>query len=101
MATSTYGDLCPGSRLVGMVLRNLSIWEVQIPPKTVIGNVQMAEIVLNLKVFKQMSVVLPLKEQVEPSKVGRPNGSDLPEKELTWLTCYIATVGTRCSNPRT
>ena len=53
MAASTYGDLCPGSRWVGMVLRNLSTWKVQIPPKTMIGNGQTAEVVPNLKVFEK------------------------------------------------
>ena len=48
MATSSYRDLRPGSRRVGMMLRNLSAQEVRIPPKAVIGSVQMAEIVLNL-----------------------------------------------------
>ena len=38
MATNTYGDFCPASWNVGMVLRNLSAREVHIPPKTVIGN---------------------------------------------------------------
>ena len=80
MATNTYRDLWPGSTWVGMVLRNFSTWEVQIPPKTVIGNVQMAEILPNLKVFKQTSKVLPLKEQVELSKVGWPNSSNSPER---------------------
>ena len=40
MATSTYGDLCPGSRNVGMMLQNLSTHEVRIPPRTIIGSVQ-------------------------------------------------------------
>ena len=88
MATNTYGDLCLCSRCVGMVMRNLSAWEVQIPPKTVMGNLQMAEIVPNLKVFKQMSAVLPPKEQAEPLKVGQPYSSNSPEKELT---CAIPT----------
>ena len=43
MATKTYGDLCPGSKHMGIVLRNFSMREVCIPPKTVIGNVQTAE----------------------------------------------------------
>ena len=62
MATSTYGDLHPGSINVGMMLRNLSTQEVRIPPTTVIGNVQMTEIVPNMKAFKHASEVLPLKE---------------------------------------
>ena len=41
MTTSTYKDLCPGSRQVSMVLRNLAM----------IGNVQMAEVVPDLKVL--------------------------------------------------
>ena len=49
MATSTYGDLCPGSRRVGMMLRNLSANEVRLPPRTVVSNVKAAEIVTNLK----------------------------------------------------
>ena len=43
IATNMYGDLCPGSWHVGMVLRNLSAQEVHIPPKTIIGNVQTAK----------------------------------------------------------
>ena len=38
-ATSTYSDLHPGSRRIGMMLQNLSAWEFRIPPKMVIGNV--------------------------------------------------------------
>ena len=40
MATSTHRNFCPGSRRVGMILQNLSACEVRIPPKTVIGDVQ-------------------------------------------------------------
>ena len=36
-ATNTYGDLCPGSKCIGMVMRNSSAWKAHIPPKTVIG----------------------------------------------------------------
>ena len=74
MATNTFGDLCPGSRWVGMVLRNLSALEVPISPKTVIGNVQIAETVPDLKVFKPPSAVLASKEHVELSKASQPNG---------------------------
>ena len=80
MATSTHGDLCPGSRWVWIVLRNLSTQELQISPKTVIGSVQKAKTIPNLKVFKQMTTVLLSKEQVEPSKMSCPNGSNFPEK---------------------
>ena len=72
MATSTYGDLHPGSRIVGIMLRNLSAWEVGIPPKTVISNVQAAEIVPNMKAPKDASEVLPSMEQTEPSWVSQP-----------------------------
>ena len=65
IATGTYGDLHPGSRRVGMMLQNLSVQEVRIPPKTIIGNVQMAEIVPNVKALKPTSEVLPLKEQAK------------------------------------
>ena len=98
MAISTYGDLCPGSRRVGMMLRNLSAWEVRIPPKTVIGNVQMAEIVPNMKALKHTSEVLPSKEQKEPSQVSWPTCLNSPKKELTWPDLYISTVGTGCSD---
>ena len=60
MASSTYG--VSGSRRVGMMLRNLSAQEVRIPPKTVIGNVQTAEIIPNMKAIKHTSKVLPSKE---------------------------------------
>ena len=49
MATNTYGDLHPGSRRLGMMLRNLFAHEVRIPPRTIISNVQAAEIVPNKK----------------------------------------------------
>ena len=86
MATSTYWELCPVSRRVGMLLRNLSAWEVRIPPKTVIGNVQMAEMVPNKKSLNPTSKVLPLKEQKEPSQVSWPTCSNSPKKELTQPT---------------
>ena len=63
MATSTYGDLHPGSKREDMIMQNLSVWEVRVPPKTVIGNVQMVEIVPNMKAFKLTSKVLPSREQ--------------------------------------
>ena len=53
-----------------MMLWNLSACEVRIPPKTVIGNVQMAEIVPNMKALDHTHEVLPLKEQKEPSQVS-------------------------------
>ena len=69
-----------------MVLQNLSARVVQIPPKTVKGNVQMAEVVPNLKVFEQTSMVPLQKEWVEQSKLSCPNRSNSPEKELTQPT---------------
>ena len=65
LATSTYGDLCPGFRQVGMVVQNVSMWVVWIPPKTVIGNVQMVEVVPNFPIFEQTSVIPPQEEQAE------------------------------------
>ena len=62
MATSFYIDLCPGARKMGMMW-NLSAQEVRMPPKTMICNVQMAEIVPNMKALNPTSDVLPLKEQ--------------------------------------
>ena len=93
MATNTFGDLCPGSKQVGMVLMNLSTQEVLIPPKTLVSNVQNAEIVPDLKIFKQTSSVLPLKEPAEPSKGGWPNGWNSPKKELTQLTHISLQLG--------
>ena len=93
MATSTYRDLFAGSRRVGMVLQNLSNWEVQIPPKTVISNVQMAKVVPDLKLFEPASLVLPQKEQVEWSKVSHSDGSKSHEKELTQLTPISPPLG--------
>ena len=46
MATSNYGNLHPGSR---MVLQNVFAHIFRIPSRTVIGNVKPAEIVPNLK----------------------------------------------------
>ena len=48
-----------------MMLKNLSAWEVRIPPKTVISNVQVAEIVPNMKALKYASKVLPSMELTE------------------------------------
>ena len=70
MVTSTYGDLCPGSRRVGMMLQNLSACEVRIPPVTVIGNKQMAEIVPGMKAHDHTYEVLPLEEQKGPLQVS-------------------------------
>ena len=58
MATGTYRDLCPSSRRVGMMLQNLSACEVKIPPKTVVSNVQKAEIVPNMKALTHACEVL-------------------------------------------
>ena len=80
MVTSTYGNLCPGSRWRGIILQNLLTQEVQIPPKTVIGNVQKAKVVPNLKVFGPASLVLPLKEQMDLSRVSE--GTDCND---VWL----------------
>ena len=55
---------------MGIVLRNSSAGEVYVPPKTVIGNVQMAEIVLNMKALNRMCDVLPSEKQKELSQVG-------------------------------
>ena len=99
MATNTYGDLCPDSRQVRMVLSNLSALEFWIPSKTVIGNVQMAEIVPDLNVFKQTGVVLLLKKQVELFKVSSSNGSNSPEKELTQPTPIFLQSGLDVPTP--
>ena len=83
MATSTYGDLHPCSRRVGIMLRNLCTWEVRIPPKNVISNVQAAQIVPNMKTPKYASEILPSMEQTELSWVTQPTCSP-PKNELTW-----------------
>ena len=62
MATNMSGDLCTGSKHVGMVLRNLSAWEVHIPPKTVISNVYAAKKVPDWEVLGHTRKDLPLKE---------------------------------------
>ena len=93
MATSTYGDLCPCSRMVGMMLRNLSAWEVRITPRTVTSNVQMAEIFPNMKALKHTSQVSSSKEQKEPSQVSQPTCSNSPKKELTMPTPISLQLG--------
>ena len=85
MATSTSGNLHPGSRRVGMMLRNLSAWEVRIPPNRVISYVQAAKIVTNVKVPKCTGKVLPSMEQTEPSCIGQPTCFS-PQNEWTHLT---------------
>ena len=80
MVTSTYRDLCPGSKRVGMMLWNLSAWEVRVPPRTVIDNVQMAEIVHNMNALKPTNEVLPSKKQEELSKVTQSSYSNSPPK---------------------
>ena len=82
----TYGDLCPGSRRVAMMLRNLSAMEVRIPAKTVIRNVQAANIVSNMLTPKFTSETFPSTEQTESSLVGWLNCLTPSENELTWLT---------------
>ena len=72
MATSTYGDLHPGSRRVCMMLRNLSAQEVRKPPKTIISNVQAAEIVSDMKAPSYTREVLHSMEQTESPWVGWP-----------------------------
>ena len=71
MATNTYGDLCPGSRCMGMVLRNLSTWKVHIPPKSIIGNVQTAEKVPHWEMPGHIREDLPLKEQENCQRLAR------------------------------
>ena len=85
MATSTYRDLHPGFRRVGMMLQNLSACEFRIPPRTIISNVQAAEIVLNLKAPNYTSKVLPSTEQTELSRVS-------------WNTC-LASLETELTQP--
>ena len=80
MATNTYEDLCPGSKCVGMVLKNLSAREVCIPPKTVIGNVQTAEKVPDWEMLSNNGKDPPPKEQGELSKVSQTSSPDPSEK---------------------
>ena len=83
MGTSTYGDLHPGSRRVGMMWQSSSTHEVTIPPKTEIGKVQMAEIVPNMKAHDHMYEVLPLEEQKGPLQVSWLICTNSSENELT------------------
>ena len=53
-----------------MVLRNISAQEVRIPVKTVIGNVQTAEIIPNMRALEHTSETLPTKEQKEMSQIS-------------------------------
>ena len=81
LATSTYGDLHPGSRWLGNMLQNLSALEVRIPPKTIIDNVQMA--VSSSKYEGPCAYtdeVLPLKEQKGWSEVGQFSCLNSPKK---------------------
>ena len=75
MATSPYRDLWTGSSWVGMVLWNLLAQEVQIPPKTVIDNVQMAEVVPSLKGSKPC----------RPSPLSEGAGRMIKGKPIWWL----------------
>ena len=68
------------------MLWNLSACEVRIPPKTIIGNVQTAEIAPNMKALDHACKILPAKEQKGPSKVSWSSCSNSPENELTQLT---------------
>ena len=52
------------------MLWNLSACKVRIPPRSVISNVQAAEIIPNLMAPNYTSEVLPSMEQTEPSWVG-------------------------------
>ena len=75
MATNMYADLCPGSRCMGIVLRNLSAREFQIPPKNIIGNVETAEKVPNWEKLSHIS-----EGWRESSKVGWISSSHLWKK---------------------
>ena len=85
MATSMYGNLFPGSRCMGKVLRNLFTWEDCIPPKTVIGKVQTANKVSDWEMLGHIGEDLPPKEQEEPSKVAQTSGPNPSGKEVIWL----------------
>ena len=62
MTTNMYGYPSPGSRYMGMVLRNLSAQEVQIPPEMVTGKVQAPEKVPDRELLSCTGEDLPLKE---------------------------------------
>ena len=87
MATSIYGDH-PGSRRVGMMLWNLSAHEVRIPSKTVIGKVQTAKIVPNVKTPDHTSEVLPLEEQKGPLQVS-PIAQMYPKMSWPGQSLYL------------
>ena len=86
MATSTHGDIYPGSRRVGMMLHCLSAHEVRIPPKSVIDNIQTTEVVPNMKALDWMCKILPSEKQKESSWVGQPTCLNSPKNELIWPT---------------
>ena len=72
MAISTYSDLYPGSRRVGIMLQNLTAWEVRIPPKTIIGNVQLAEM------SPIWPLSLPVRSFLQRSKKNHQRSASLP-----------------------
>ena len=51
-----------------------------------IGNVQTAEIIPNMRALEHTSETLPTKEQKEMSQISWPDCSESPEKDLTRLT---------------
>ena len=80
MATNTYGDLCPGSRHMEMVLRNLSAQEVPVPPKMVIGRGQTVEKVPYRGLLAHTGKDLPPSVQRELPEVSQTSGPESPEK---------------------
>ena len=99
MTTNTYGDLCPGSKCVGRVLRNLSAQEVWIPSKTAIGKVQTTKKVPDWEVLSHTGENPPPKQQKEPPKVSWTSSPELPEKKVTkptprssWLESEFPTL---------
>ena len=60
-----YWHLNPGSGRVGMMLQNLSSWEVRIPPKTIIGNVQAKNLVTNMLAPRYVDEASPAIPEIE------------------------------------
>ena len=99
MATSTYGDVCPDPRRVGMVLGDLSVQEIRIPPKTVIGNVQTAEIIPHTKVLEHTGEILLQRSKRKCHRSASLTAQNPPQR-VDLANPNISAIGARNCNLR-
>ena len=86
MTTNMYRHLYPGSRDVGMVLRNLSVQEVLVPPKMVIGSRETVKKVPEGGLLNHTVKDLPPSEQRELPEGSWTSSPELMREKVTQLT---------------